>query len=196
MNQNNPDSTDTKDEVNTPDKRNSKAQKDNLVTKQIPFDDPIYQSTFVATVPAPKEAPSVTRRFDEDTGRHYLQGRETADADRANVFGDADYKPAGYGLHSRVLVYEVEVLFRFSEGTIEDYAEVHSFWAKAWHDTPTGPQAELLIDGEDFCAYHEDTWEVWAGLLRIAVKRISNARHNQTEFEPVLVGGPEDKRRL
>lgn len=141
--------------------------------------------------PAFPEPPSVTRQKDERTGRIFLQGLETADADRANVFGDADNKPSGRGLNTRPLLTEVEVRYRFFEGSVEDHSEVHSFWAREWSKTSKGAQAEVLINGEDFNAYHEEDWGEWAPLLRLAVQRIRDARYNRIEFEPRLVGAPK-----
>lgn len=134
---------------------------------------------------------SVKQHRDERTGQPFLQGLETANADRANVFGDAGYSPSGRGLNTRSIVTEVEVRYRFAEGGVDDFAEVHSFWARAWSQIPGGLQSEILINGEDFNAYHEDDWREWADLLRIAVERIRNARYNRIEFEPRLVGAPE-----
>lgn len=139
------------------------------------------------------EPSSVTQKWDGRTGQHFLQGIETADADRANVFGDTGYSPAGRGLNTRSFVTEVEVRFRFAEGSVEDFAEVHSFWARAWRQTPEGLQSEILINGEDFNAHHEEDCRDWADLLRVAVERIRNARYNRIEFEPRLVGAPETK---
>ena len=140
------------------------------------------------TEPDFPEPSSVTQQWDERTGQHFLQGTESADADRANVFGDSGYSPASHGLNKRALRLEVEVRFRFAEGGVDDFAEVHSFWARAWCLTADGPQAEILIDGEDFNAYHEEDWRMWAVLLRVATQRIRDARYNRIEFEPRLVG--------
>lgn len=140
--------------------------------------------------PAFPEPASVMRQTDERTGQSYLQGVETADADRANVFGDAFFTRHRRGLGSGLLFAEVEVRYRFFEGTVEDYAEVHSFWVRLWRDTPDGPQAEIIVNGQDFCADHEEEWGEWAELLRTAAERIRNARYNKREFEPRLVGAP------
>lgn len=100
------------------------------------------------------EQPSVTQQFDAPSGKSFLQGREAANADQANVFGDEDFAPLG--TNKRALCFEVVVQYCFFEGTVDDYAEVHRFWGKVWHQTASGPQAELIIDGEDFCAYQEE----------------------------------------
>jgi hypothetical protein len=130
---------------------------------------------------------SVMRQHDETTGQAFLQGRETADADTALVFADRYYNPIGHS--NRPLVFEVEVKYRFFEGTVDDYAEVFSFWSKVWGDSPDGPQSEVMLNGEDFCANHEIEWGVWDDMLKIAVKRIMDARYDRTPFEPRLVGG-------
>jgi hypothetical protein len=139
---------------------------------------------------ASTKTPSVTRQREEETGKDFLQGRETADAKRANVFGDGNYNPFGARNANRSILFEVVVKYRFFEGTIDDYCELHSFWVKTWKDTPDGPRAEPFINGEDFCAYHEDQWRDWADLLREAVRRIRDARHMHIAFEPRLVGAP------
>ncbi len=139
---------------------------------------------------ATAKSPSVTRQRDEKTGQFFLQGRETADKNGANVFADADYRPiSAHNSHHRIGT-EVIVTYCFFEGDIDDYGEVHSFVVQTWRDAPDGPEATIFINGEDFVAYQEAQWEEWAHLLREAVDRIRQARYNKVEFEPRLVGGP------
>lgn len=147
------------------------------------------QSKIMQKQPATK-IPSVTRQRDEKSGKDFLQGRETADAKRANVFADGDFNPIKASSPNQPFAWEVVVKYRFFSGTIEDYCEVHSFWVHTWRDTPDGPQVEIFINGEDFCAYHEDQWREWADILREATERIRNARYNHIKFEPRLVGAP------
>ena len=133
-------------------------------------------------------SPKVVRQFDAKSGQHFLRGREEATADIANVFGDEDYRPLS--IYGGELCFEVEVRYCFFEGTVDDWAEVHQFRAVVWGNSEAGPKARIIIEREDFNAYHEEEWGEWAGLLRVAVARIRDARHNKIAFEPCLIGDP------
>lgn len=151
------------------------------------------------------ERKTVTKQFDEATQKYFLQGVETADENRANVFGkwketphDNDYEghyvPAtrsGTTTELDDIGVEAEVKFCWFDGDVDDHAEVYHFKIYCWKN-----RDGILIAQEEEWAENDFVMEqgalygplsLYSAIVRRAAERIQDARYNKIEFDPAFV---------
>ena len=139
----------------------------------------------------------------EENGRRWMQGWETADKNRANVFGvwrdeesnqDYDYEGRYHAVDARNPVgTEVEVRFAFYDSEeIEDHAEVYVWQIYHWKLAESGAVCtqddtfggDYVVEAGGLCGPEA----MFGPLVDAAVRRIQDARWNKTAFEPRAVG--------
>jgi len=144
---------------------------------------------------------------DQETGQIFLRGTETADKNRANVFGvwRKEEPNPHYGFDydgryhearpSSSVGVEVEARFAFADHEdISDHAEVYLWQAYGWDLTKGAArcQKDKTFAGEYVVEAGglEGPFAIYSPLVGAAVERIQQARRNQ-EMTPRIVGSPE-----
>jgi len=142
---------------------------------------------------------------DEATGKIFLRGTETADKNRANVFGvwrdeeEESNSPWNYGGYyfeaqpTNSIGIEVEARFAFADMTdIEDHAEVYLWQAYNWklEEGAAVCEKDSTFAGEyvEEAGGLEGPFSIYSPLVRAAVQRIQNARWNKQTIAPRIVG--------